>query len=224
MNRLFGSKTQKQKPTLTDVATNVDERNETIEKKIARLDAEIRKLAQQAAKMREGPAKNAVKMKALRLLKQKKVYERQSEQLANQSFNISQTDFTIRSLQDTKTTISAMKAGSKAMKKEMKNINVDQIYDITDDLADMMDVANEVQDALGENYATPDVDEAELEDELANLGDDLGVDSGYLDQALDAPSVPSTSLPGENVPAATPGAKSTVDGVPVDEFGLPQIS
>jgi len=36
------------------------------------------------AKMREGPAKNAVKQKALRVLKQRKQYEAQSENLRNQ--------------------------------------------------------------------------------------------------------------------------------------------
>jgi charged multivesicular body protein 5 len=36
------------------------------------------------AKMREGPAKNAVKQKALRLLKQRKQYESQTENLRNQ--------------------------------------------------------------------------------------------------------------------------------------------
>jgi charged multivesicular body protein 5 len=42
------------------------------------------------SKMREGPAKNAVKQKALRTLKQKKQYEAQAENLRNQSFNMEQ--------------------------------------------------------------------------------------------------------------------------------------
>ncbi|KER32809.1 hypothetical protein T265_01109 [Opisthorchis viverrini] len=82
--------------------------------------------------------------------------------------------------------------------------------DVQDDLADMLSVADEVQDALGQNYATPDVDESELEAELAALGDDLGLDSGYLDEALNAPSVPNTTVPGEGVPASAAGSKSTV--------------
>jgi charged multivesicular body protein 5 len=50
----------------------VDTRAEGIDKKIQGLDAELRKYKDQMAKMREGPAKNAVKQKALRVLKQKK--------------------------------------------------------------------------------------------------------------------------------------------------------
>lgn len=51
----------------------VDGRAEGIEKKIAKLDAELRKYKDQIVKMREGPAKNAVKQKAMRVLKQKKM-------------------------------------------------------------------------------------------------------------------------------------------------------
>ena len=40
--------------------------------------------------MREGPGKNAVKQKAMRVLKQKKQYEAQSDNLRQQSFNMEQ--------------------------------------------------------------------------------------------------------------------------------------
>lgn len=51
----------------------MDERGDSIEKKVAKLDLELKKYKDQMAKMREGPAKNAVKQKALRVLKQKKM-------------------------------------------------------------------------------------------------------------------------------------------------------
>lgn len=50
----------------------VDARADTIDSKVKTLDAELRKYKDQMAKMREGPAKNAVKAKALRVLKQRK--------------------------------------------------------------------------------------------------------------------------------------------------------
>lgn len=50
----------------------VDERAESVEQKINRLDKELKKLKDQMAKMREGPAKNSLKQKALRVLKQRK--------------------------------------------------------------------------------------------------------------------------------------------------------
>ena len=86
-----------------------------------------------------------------------------------------------------------------------------------DDLGDMLEDANEVQEALGRSYGMPEIDEDDLEAELDALGDDLALDddASYLDDAMKAPDVPSKE----------PGADSvaTQDGVLVDEFGLPKI-
>ncbi|CAL4249226.1 unnamed protein product, partial [Meganyctiphanes norvegica] len=131
MNRLFGrGKPKEPPPNLTDCIGGVDSRAESIDKKIARLDQELVKYKDQMKKMRDGPAKNAVKQKALRVLKQKKMYESQCDNLRNQAFNMEQANYSIQSLKDTKTTVAAMKVGSKQMKKEFKNINIDEIEDI----------------------------------------------------------------------------------------------
>ena len=50
-----------------------------------------------------------------------------------------------QTLKDTKDTVNAMKSGVKAMKKEFKNVNIEQIEDMQDELADMLEDANEVQ-------------------------------------------------------------------------------
>lgn len=83
------------------------------------------------SKMREGPGKNAVKAKAMRLLKQKKMYEQQLDNLRGQSFNMEQANFVAQALKDTHTTVIAMKDGMKQMKKEFKKINIDDI-DVND--------------------------------------------------------------------------------------------
>lgn len=59
----------------------MDSRAEAVEKKINILENDLRKFRDQMSKMREGPAKNAVKAKALRILKQKKLYENQLDNL-----------------------------------------------------------------------------------------------------------------------------------------------
>jgi charged multivesicular body protein 5 len=65
--RLFGrGKPKEPPPNLTDVIANVDSRTESVEKKVAKLDVELTKYKDQMKKMRDGPAKNAVKAKALR--------------------------------------------------------------------------------------------------------------------------------------------------------------
>jgi len=219
MNRLFGSgKPKAPPPNLSDCVANVDSRAESVDKKVARIDGELNKYKQQMSKMKEGPAKNAVKQKALRLLKQKKQYEAQAENMRNQSFNMEQTLMATQTLKDTKTTVNAMKLGVKEMKKEFKNVNIEQIEDMQDELADMLEDANEVQEVMGRAYGMPEIDEDDLEAELDALGDDFALDedTSYLDEANAAP----------DAPAKEPGADSVAtdkDGVLVDEFGLPKI-
>ena len=112
MNRLFGQgKAKGPGPNLGDCIANVDSRADSIDKKINALDKELVKYKDQMKKMREGPAKNSVKQKALRVLKQKKQYEGQLENLRSQSFNMEQTNYTTQMLKDTKTTVDAMKVG-----------------------------------------------------------------------------------------------------------------
>ncbi|XP_075903623.1 charged multivesicular body protein 5 [Nelusetta ayraudi] len=217
MNRLFGSSKPKgPPPNLTDCIGGVDSRAESIDKKISRLDVELVKYKDQMKKMRDGPSKNMVKQKALRVLKQKRMYETQRDNLMQQSFNMEQANYTIQNLKDTKTTVDAMKIGLKDMKKAYKHVNIDKIERVQDDLEDMMEDANEIQEALSRSYGTPEIDDDDLAAELDALGDDLLLDddSSYLDEASSAPSIPQ-GLPGEQ--------STNRDGVLVDEFGLPQI-
>lgn len=140
MDRLFGKgKAKTPAPSLNDCVNNLESRGDSVDKKISKLDAELMKYREQMKKMREGPSKNMVKQKALRVLKQKKMYEGQREQLTNQSFNMEQTNFSIQSLKDTKTTVDAMKVGVKEFKKAYKDVNIDKIDDLHDQMADMME-------------------------------------------------------------------------------------
>lgn len=107
--------------------SKVDSRADSAEKKIAKLDAELKKYKDQMVKMRDGPAKNAIKAKAMRVLKQRKMYESQVDNLRQQAFNMEQANYATQTLKDTQTTVVAMKDGVKQMQKEFKNINIDHI-------------------------------------------------------------------------------------------------
>nr|CAD7262439.1 unnamed protein product [Timema shepardi] len=188
----------------------VDSRAESIDKKVARLDAELKKYKDQMKKMRDGPAKNTVKQKALRVLKQRKMYEQQSDNLRQQAFNMEQANYAAQTLKDTHSTVVAMKTGVKQMQKEFKKINIDEIEDIQDDMSDMLDQADEIQEAMGRSYGMPEVDEDDLEAELDALGDDLGLEedsSDYLDDVVKAPSAPDRE----------PGADSVRNKVKLEE-------
>lgn len=71
-------------------------------------------------------------------------------------------------------------------------------------MADMLEQADEVQEALGRSYGMPEIDEDELEAELDALGDEIALDNdtSYLDE-IKAPSAPSRE----------PGADSVINKV-----------
>jgi charged multivesicular body protein 5 len=219
MNRLFGNKNKTPAPTIADQCQNIDGRVDTVDKKVAKLDAELLKYKQQMAKMKPGPSKNMVKQKAMRVLKQKKQYEGQRESMAQQSFNLDQTNYAIQSMKDTQVTVAAMKGGMKEMKKEYKKMDIGKIENMQDEMADMMEDANEIQEVMGRSYGMPELDEDDLEAELDALGDEmlLDDDTTYLDSAdtTNMPTIP-TGMPGQQ-DANKPIAET-------DEFGLPTIN
>ena len=66
------------------------------------------------------------------------------------------------------------------------------VQDLQDEMADILEISEEVQGALGRSYNMPDVDEDELEAELDALGDEMALDddTSYLDDAVRAPNAP----------------------------------
>lgn len=78
-----------------------DTRVSSLEVKLKKLDAELSVFKNQMSKMREGPGKAAVQQRALRVLKQKRMYENQLGQLQQQTFNMEQAAMTTENLKNT---------------------------------------------------------------------------------------------------------------------------
>merc|ERR1719392_475812 len=131
--------------------------------------------------MKPGPAKQQVQKRAMAILKQKKMYEQHKNNTMNQQFNLDQISFAQETLKETQQTVTAMKDANKQLKKEFKNINISQVEDMQDDMADLLEQAEEVQEAMGRSYNTDDIDEADLEAELAALEEDASASANYLD-------------------------------------------
>lgn len=74
------------------------------------------------------------------VLKQKRLYEGQREQLYNQQFNMEQTSFALESIKDTAQTVQAMKAAGAELKTAFKkqDLNIDSIEKLQDEMADLM--------------------------------------------------------------------------------------
>ncbi|KAF7352551.1 Vacuolar protein sorting-associated protein 60 [Mycena venus] len=171
MNRIFGtSASKKPKPSLQDAIASTDVRMSSIEVKIKKLDGELGRYKEQMAKLRNGPGKDAVQQRALRTLKQKRMYEAQLAQLAQQTFNMESAALTTENLRNTMATFDAMQVANKEMQKQYGKINIDKIEAMHYDMEDMLEQSNEIQEIMGRSYAVPDeIDEADLEAELDAL-------------------------------------------------------
>ncbi|EXJ64269.1 hypothetical protein A1O7_00605 [Cladophialophora yegresii CBS 114405] len=179
MNRLFGSKNTAPKPNLNSAIQNarpppVDTRIDSVDVKLAKINAELSTYQQKLSKMREGPGKQAIKQKALKVLQQRKMYENQRAQLQQQSWNMEQAGMMQDNLKNVMTTVDAMKTTNKALKQQYGKINIDKIEQMQDEMADLMEIGNEINESISRAYDVPeDVDEAELDAELEALGEDM---------------------------------------------------
>ncbi|KAF9268189.1 vacuolar protein sorting-associated protein 60 [Marasmius fiardii PR-910] len=170
MNRIFGTSSKKPKASLQDAIAATDARAATIEVKIKKLDGELARYKDQMSKLRNGPGKNAIQQRALRTLKQRKMYESQLAQLQQQTFNMESAAMTTENLRNTMATVDAMRVANKEMKKQYGKIDIDKIENTHFEMEELLEQANEIQESLGRSYAVPDeLDEADLEAELDAL-------------------------------------------------------
>ena len=72
-------------------------------------------------------SQSAIQQRALRTLKQKKMYEQQIAQLSQQTFNMESAALTTENLRNTMATVDAMKIANKEMRKQYGKIDVDKI-------------------------------------------------------------------------------------------------
>ncbi|KAI0181572.1 hypothetical protein GGR52DRAFT_44678 [Hypoxylon sp. FL1284] len=174
MNRLFGSAPKAPKPTLGTAISSIDGRISTFDVKIASLNAELGSYQGKMAKMRDGPGKSALKAKALKVLQRRKQYESQRDQLQSQVWNMEQAQTMRDNLAGVMTTVDAMKTTQKELRKQYGKVDLDRIERMQDEMADLMDVGNDINESLSRAYDVPDdVDEADLDAELELLGAEL---------------------------------------------------
>ncbi|RMD41262.1 hypothetical protein DV735_g3864, partial [Chaetothyriales sp. CBS 134920] len=174
MNRIFGSKNTAPKPTLNDAISTLDTRVDSIDVKLSKLNAELSTYQQKLSKMRDGPGKQAIKAKALKVLQRRKMYETQRDQLQQQSWNMEQASMMQDNLKNVMTTVDTLKTTNKTLKQQYGKINLDKIDQMQDEMADLMDIGNEINESISRAYDVPDdVDEAELDAELEALGEDM---------------------------------------------------
>lgn len=193
MNRLFGGGNKAPKPTLNDAVDSIDGRMASLDVSLSKLNSELSAYQQKMSKMRDGPGKNAMKQKALKVLKQRKQIEAQKDQLQSQSWNMQQAQMTTENLKNVMVTVDVMKQTNKDLKKQYGKINIDKIEDLQDEMADLLDISAEIQETMSRNYNVPDdVSESELDAELEALGEELEFEAAEGDAV---PSYLEESVP-----------------------------
>merc|ERR1719502_1660527 len=133
----------------------------------------------------------------------------------NQQFNMEQIMFAQEGLKETADTVAAMKDANKALKKQFKAININQVDSLQDDMSDLLEQAEEIQASLGRSYNTDDIDEADLEAELAAMEDDPSLffsaeaEGDAQADYLDLPATSAAAVEAESgAPTAEPAAVS----------------
>ena len=151
MRRVFGKKkASAPAPSLEQASGGLGGRIDEIDKKINSLESELRGYKDKIKKTKSPAAKKQLQKRALDILKRKRMYEQQRDQIAGQQFNVDQANFGIESAKANVETVAAMKQANKELKSVMKNdLDIDVVDDLADDMAELMDDFNEINEALG---------------------------------------------------------------------------
>lgn len=203
MNRVFGKKkAQAPAPSLDETSSGLGNRIDSMDQKIAGLENELRVYKEKIKKSKSPAAKKQLQKRAMEVLKRKRMYETQRDNIQGQQFNIDQASFGLESAKANVSTVAAMKSANQQLKHTLKNeLDIDAVDGIADDMAELMDDFNEINEALGQNFSTPDdLCEDDLDAELEMLGDEF--EEEFEEEAADA--TPSYLLPAQ--PMSTPGS------------------
>lgn len=184
----------------------------SLDAKIARLDADLRKQREaiKALGSRPGPSLEQAKRRAMNTLKQKRLLENQRGQIQDNMMRIDEARYTTSAMQDQADMVRALKLASKEMKsqiKKTKELDVDHVTDVMEEYQENKEYFDEIQMTMS-SYDTPlDIDDEELMAEMDMLGDDIAEEAlagdtpAYLMEIPDAPQdrIGATGAPGKDL-------------------------
>lgn len=164
----------------------------------------------------DGFAKNLLQRKARNILVRKKRYEQQAEELREKAFNMDSLASSVNAADDMKVIAGVMKSGTKELKKQLNKVDLDKVEDFQEELKDLMEMTEDVQQALSKNYDVPDdIDDDELNAQLEILGDEIiqDNDASYIDHILQPSSGPGPgSLSFRSGPDSSCGTLGSLGG------------
>ena len=159
------------------------------------------KTQQETASARKNAKTN--KRMALQALKRKKNHEKKLQQIDGTLTTLEYQRDALDAASTNPAVFQTMGEAAKALKKAHLDMDVDEVHDVMDDIAEQQEVANEISNAISNPVGFGnDIDEDELEAELAELEGELELEEQKeLDDQL-LKVGPTPALP--EVPTAEP--------------------
>lgn len=173
MNRLFGNRSSNN--SNSDLDDKVFDSSETsINNTIKDLNLKLHNVEQQIAvntkQYKQNQKNSFLKKKLLNLLKQKGTLSNQLMQYENSLMNIQQQKLSNINVKTNLNIITNMQQQVKQFKQfnkaNSKIFNADSIYDLKDELDDMMQQTDEINEILNMGNGQDEIDEDELNEEL----------------------------------------------------------
>lgn len=172
MNRLFGNRGSKGKAELDDKI--FDSSEASLNSTVKDLSLKLHNIEQQVnintKQYKQNPKNAYLKKKLLNLLKQKQTVSNQLMQYENSLMNIQQQKLNNLNVKTNLSIVNNMQQQVKQFKQFNKDnskfLNVDSIYDLKDDLEDMMQQTDEINEILNMGNGQDAIDDDELNEEL----------------------------------------------------------
>jgi len=186
LSSLFGKKKEK-KVNPAETVQNLQAQIDLLNKKLEHLEKKI-DIEKKTAKANASKNKRA----AMQALKRKKLYEGQVEKLQGTIFTLEQQKIAIEGLNTDVEVMNSMKGAATTMKQINNKMTIDDVDQTMDEIQEQMSLANEIGTAISNPLQNDQLDEADLENELAALEEE------NLDEVLSTaslPSAPNTALP-----------------------------
>jgi len=145
----------------------------------------------------------AIKQRMLMLLQQRNNYQKHATQSMAMAGKFEGTAFAIETATMAVSQVQALKAGAEALKGATADLDIDALEDTQDDLEDLMDDVDEVHEAMTRGIGMDELDDMDLDAELAMLDDvDMDVDAagiaagpGGVSDPYAFPSIPAAAAP-----------------------------
>lgn len=124
-------------------------------------------MAEQDAIARKNVSVNKNVAKAA--LRRKKQFEHSFEQTSSQITTLEREIYSIETANINKETLDAMKNAGKAMQQIHQGLTIDKVDQTMEDLREQHAIGEEISEAITQSIGTQNVDEDELDEELADL-------------------------------------------------------